>query len=86
MANEQRNLKIMSRQEWNGDKGYDAINCGSLQRIADATEKMAANYTALQQNYDSVKNNRDYWQRQYEKEKRRAAALRGIINRLKKKS
>lgn len=76
-------LRESSRREWAGDT-LEAINAGSLQRIADATEKMAASY-------DALRADRDYW-------KGRAGSradeirylvhvirsLRGVITRLKR--
>jgi len=63
----------------------EQIKIGSLQRIADATEKMASNYTQLQ-------NERDLYKRWYEaknvhikKLEHSNAALRGHIKRLKKR-
>ena len=65
---------------------FNALNCGSLQRIADATELMASNYIALQ-------NERDKYKRWFEEESairykmaKRMAALSGVITKLKKKA
>jgi len=71
-----------SRKSWRemqaGGPTDTQIAVGCLQRIADATEKMAASY-------DSMRNARDYWQaranalnRELATERRRNAALRGI--------
>ena len=63
---------------------HQEINTGSLQRIADAVEKMAANY-------DNLSANRDYWKRRAEENRecsqrlmRRVTALRGVITRMKR--
>lgn len=63
----------------------EEINSGSLQRIADATEKMAASY-------DNIRNDRDYWlKRSGEQEQseqhlvRQLNALRGVITKLKRR-
>lgn len=68
-----------------GYPGHENIKLGCLQRIADATEAMAANFIKLQ-------NDVDYYKRRYTEESeagqrlaRRNAALRGVINRMKKK-
>lgn len=60
------------------------MEIGCLQRIADASEKMAQSYTSLE-------SNRDMYKRWYEDERIRKehyiksnAALRGHITRLKK--
>ena len=59
----------------------EQINCGSLQRIADATEKMAASY-------DAMRNDRDYWKGRAEREQASRSradhsnrSLRGVITR-----
>jgi predicted nucleic acid-binding Zn-ribbon protein len=61
------------------------INCGSLQRIADATERMAGNYTALQNELDRYKT---YYRELSERLARRdktISSLKGQITKLKKK-
>lgn len=77
-------MREQSKQNWTGNSNIEDINAGSLQRIADATEKMAGNFIALQ-------NDRDMYKRWYEetgKEKtklyRRISALKGVITKLKK--
>ena len=77
-------MKDVSRQEWNGERTKEDINAGSLQRIADATEKMAQSYVALIEE-------RDRYQRWYEirgervsRLERSNSALRGVITKLKK--
>lgn len=87
-----------SRNEYDGSQGsIDIINVGSLQRIADATEKMSANITALMAERDKFaklyrdeqgarrigENWRD--ERAYKLE-RRVASLKGVITRMKKRS
>lgn len=73
-----------SKQEWTTRDNLESINAGSLQRIADAVEKMAGNYTSLQ-------NDRDMYQRWFREEKAlkeklqlRVSALQGVITRMKK--
>ena len=73
----------MSRKGWNDNCTTDAINSGSFQRIADACELMAKNYTDLI-------NDRDRFERWYREEKRyrhsaerSSSALRGVITKLK---
>lgn len=63
----------------------ETINCGSLQRIADATERMAGNYTALQNELDRYK---AYYRELSERLARRdktISNLKGQITKLKKK-
>ena len=62
----------------------DRIKIGCLQRIANATEKMAASY-------DKLRNERDYYKRLHEVAhaaivslRRSNAALRGCLRRMKK--
>lgn len=62
----------------------DHVNCGSLQRIADATEKMARNYTELQNRCDYYKLNFHSTLDALKKRDRTIAALRGQITKLKK--
>lgn len=65
---------------------WEHVNAGSLQRIADACEKMAASY-------DNMRTDRDYYKgwlesekRTSEKLRRRVAALQGAITKLKKRT
>jgi len=77
-------MRERSKQEWTGNPNRDDINAGSLQRIADATEKMA-------QRYDDLLSSREYYkarcadlERRNNSLLRRLAALRGVITRLKR--
>lgn len=86
-----RLLRDRSRENWTegGERespSYEAINAGSLQRIADATELMARSYVALIEE-------RDRYKRWYEEERAvsarqrgRIRSLRGVITRLKPKA
>lgn len=80
MANE---LKLLSKSDYNGEITIENINCGSLQRIADATELMASNYKQLQQDCDK-------YQRWYNEEAqkvnnlyRKISSLKGVITKYK---
>lgn len=53
------NMRDESRQNITGNWTTHSIATGSLQRIADATEKMAAGF-------DAVLKERDYWKREAE--------------------
>lgn len=79
-------FKEASKQNWNSVNSTEHINAGSLQRIADATEKMAANYTAMQEDRDRYKS--WYQESQADKAKlyRRISALQGVITKLKNKA
>jgi hypothetical protein len=75
-----------SRKEWTSRDSIESINAGSLQRIADATEKMAGNFIALQNERDRYKG----WfqqERSYKEAcERQVRSLRGVITKLKKKA
>ena len=82
-----KSFKEHSRENWhaaNGPITNEQLKVGCLQRIADATEVMAANYVRMQ-------NNLDQYKRWYNREKesgqrmaRRISALQGVITRMKK--
>lgn len=63
----------------------EEINTGSLQRIADAAEKMAKNYTDLQDELEKMTKSKNYWRDQAEYKTRQIFALKGHITRLKKR-
>ena len=78
------NFKELSRKRWSGNSTVENINCGSLQRIADASELMA-------KNWDNLIHDRDYYKKQSDldrvyikKLERGNAALRGHIKRIKR--
>ncbi len=78
-------FRELSRRGWEGNGTVEHINAGSLQRIADATEKMAESYIRLI-------NDRDYQKRRAENEiacsqrlMRSNASLRGHVRRLRRK-
>lgn len=74
-----------SKKEWTSRDTLEEVNAGSLQRIADATEKMASNYTQLQNNLDWEKKANKGLLETCERLRRRNQALRGVITKLKKK-
>jgi hypothetical protein len=80
------NFKESSRINFSSANTIEHIQTGCLQRIADATELMASNYTQLQ-------NDRDNYKRWYYDERelsaklyRRISALQGTITRIKNKA
>lgn len=80
------NNRDKSRSEWNSSQStLEAINSGSLQRIADATEKMASNYTQLQNDLDLYKRWYNDESEQNKKLTKQISSLKGIITKLKKK-
>lgn len=78
-------LRETSRKDWESGSTLEAINAGSLQRIADAVEKMASSY-------DNMRRDRDYWEKRAKSgdaDNMRLihsnAALRGYIKSRKRK-
>ena len=83
-----RTMRDASRQEFttkDGALGYEAINGGSLQRIADACELMARDREEMERLLARRKERLDYWSERCERAERSNAGLRGYITRLKKK-
>lgn len=84
------------RQESRSDYGVTAsenynltneqLQLGALLRIADASEKMATNYTDLQNRMDWYKRQYENAVRRSEKLQRQVNAYKGIVKKLKKKS
>jgi hypothetical protein len=81
-VNTQRNA---SRNDWISNDSQEHIDSGSLQRIADACEKMAASY-------DEMRESRDHYERMYRQMRecvddrdRTIGALRGVITRMKRR-
>ncbi len=83
-------FKEESRIDYSGtNKGnatVEQINCGSLQRIADATELMAKNYAKMERDLRWYKENYPRRNAQIEKLERSNSALRGVITRMKNKA
>jgi len=81
--------KDQSRINWGNnmsdDKfpGYEVINSGCLQRIAEATEAMAKTHVQLQNDYNYMRESRDRYRTLYEKEAKRSAAFKGLVKRYK---
>jgi len=89
-SSEHRTTRQCSRVDYKARYGPSGnaftyqINTGSLQRIADATEKMAKSYTDMERS-------RDQWRCWYDKEEarrhrayRRLSATRGVVTKLKR--
>ncbi len=81
-------LRQESKKDWNpasfNTATRDEINCGSLQRIADACELMARRYQDLIAERDRLKTSRDIWEERARRRERQIIALRGVVTRLKK--
>lgn len=81
------NLRAASKAEY-GQRDWDVteseIRTGALQRIADAVEKMSANYTAMQEEHDRYRRWLGEEQIVSEQLRRRVRALKGVVTRLKR--
>ncbi len=80
-------LRDESRKEFaiSGTSGtHDEIRTGSLQRIADACEKMASNYLKLQEDLDLHKRWLELERDRKFQAWRKISALRGVITKMKK--
>lgn len=82
-----RSYREESRSDWGArDEGgfsLDQVNAGALLRIADAVEKMANNYDVMQRDRDFWKERALSAERRLDTERRRTAALRGSIKRMR---
>lgn len=74
-----------SRREWNSRDTAEDINCGSLQRIADATEAMARNHIELQERYNLMLKEREIHFKRVARLENSIRSYRGTITKLKKK-
>lgn len=76
-------FRAESRGQLTSNKTIEYINAGSLQRIADATEKMAQRYTDLIRDRDNYER---YYREAVKRERqleRRLAAAKGQITKLR---
>ena len=75
-------VEVADEIKYPGDKN---IQLGCLMRIASATEAMAKSHTDLILEKERLKTTKEYYRTEYEAAKRREAALKGHITRLKNK-
>lgn len=61
----------------------DWINTGSLQRIADATEKMASSYDAMESSRNYYRERTAALSGQFESARRRISSLKGVITKMR---
>lgn len=85
-----RSYKDASKNvNWGRDENeslsIEQINCGSIQRIADACELMAKDRAAMERNNKSLRESKEADARYIRTLERRVAALRGCLKRAKKK-
>ncbi len=81
-------LKQASKNNYSsrGEKAtVEEINLASLQRIADAAEKMCLDREKLERDYQYMRKSRDAYRDQLERMARKYAAQKGIVTKLKKK-
>jgi valyl-tRNA synthetase len=77
-------LRDTSRKVWSSNDTLEAINAGSLQRIDDATEAMAKNHIALENQVKELEASRDYWRERYDLQERITRAQKGLVTKLRK--
>lgn len=82
------NLRELSKQNFESAQGntLEAISTGSLQRIADATELMAKDYSRMQTDLKFYKDKYLQKCKEIENLENRIAAYKGVVTKLKKKS
>ncbi len=73
-----------SKRRWTSNTSVEHINAGSLQRIADAMELSCRNREQLERDYAYMRKARDSERARSDRLARSNAALRGVINRMKK--
>jgi len=78
------NMRENSKASWTGKGTMEDINCGSLQRIADAVEKMAESYDRVREERDRLKKRVEWRDETIERLHHQNCGLRGYITRLKK--
>jgi len=91
MAKEKRNLRQQSKNQITSEAEegcslpLEYINTGSLQRIADATEKMAVNYAQIIEEKENYKRWFELAEERCKKKSKEIANMRGQITKLKNK-
>lgn len=80
------NLRDASRSGWSsgGERATaEELHLGAVLRIADAVEKLTQSYDALVRDRDFEKERRERIEKLLATERRRVAALRGVIRKRK---
>jgi hypothetical protein len=84
-----KNYREMSKEtNWgtfNEGLSIEQVNCGSLLRIADATEAMSTNFTSLYKELQQMTEERTRYRNLYYIGQKQLAAYKGQITKLKKK-
>jgi hypothetical protein len=82
-------FKKESRKDWVAADGAkpdnEQLRLGCLQRIADATEKMAESYDRMRDSRDWYKSLHESARKREDKLERRIRSLKGVITRMKSK-
>lgn len=73
------NIREHSRKNFIAEFTYEAINAGSLQRIADAVEKVAISHIQMEQQLDELKKQKEYWRAKAETLQRSVNAYKGLV-------
>ena len=84
-----KNYREESKTQWGTSEEkmtLEQINTGAILRIADATEKMASNYTRMENDLKWYKEKYDEKNREIKRLERVIAGLRGHITRAKAKA
>ncbi len=79
-------MREESRKEFTGDNTFEGIQAGSLQRIADAVEKMVGDWDRLQRRAKWAEEALERANVRADHAEHQARALRGVITKLKRKS
>lgn len=77
-------LREASRKTWASSNSIESINAGSLQRIADAAERMATHHTELIRQRDHYEAQAKTLGAEVDRLTRQRNSLRGVITRLKR--
>ena len=84
-----KNYREESRKQWGQDQetslNIEQITIGALLRIADATEAMAKNHVKLQEDYDRMKQSRDYNREKVQQLENSLRTMKGVVTKLKKR-
>jgi hypothetical protein len=83
-----KTLRDCSRRDYRA-KGARAtceeLNVGSLQRIANSLEQIAADKETLERNLEDARRTAEYWCKRASDAESSNAALRGVITRMRRK-
>jgi hypothetical protein len=83
------NIKNQSKKNWlpeSQNATIEEIKVGALQRIADSTEAMAANYIKMQDDLERYRAMFKVKNEQISRLYRRISALQGVITRMKRRA